>query len=671
MRILALILLVSITTLVSGAELPSLPELEAQLARSEALQLMDAQYDLARQRVSIEEHRQGASFYSNTSFSDNDEVVDVGRTRSYRQLGSGIGIRLPILGSRLQWLANLADTTLAVAREESEREAKRRELLKQLRQAYATYWAAQQNESLSVAYASDEPTVERGLMLRTKAGLLLDSDRLEFMSGFALAHRDQISARSDRERALDSMRLLVNNNIEDGTARRPNLAVCSPNPDTISNWADAYPDVKFLKAALMQLDSDPRSNPMFPVNAEIRAGYQRTTEWPTQEQGGSAAITLSFDVPLNFISQRRVLQSSAATMRSQAQLAYELRKTEVEQAIRTLLRQRSVLDQSLQFARLRLAAARESVRERELRAASLAGDVMEQLQQSRLARYHAAKEVIDAELSLQLWSAQWSLYAPAVCTTRAQYVWSSEKTLKQLRTQTRGAQRDVNALLISLDADQLSRYRDQPSSLNAALTGAHAQGLRVELLLGEPRWILPEHRGELLSIVDEFSTFAFDGIHLDLEPNQLPQHDGTEVLEQLVATLKAVRSHTALPLELSVHPRYLTAQIDGRSLGDHLIDNDVAATLMIYVSNPNRVIEIAQPLLDRYPNLQQRIALSVENTLSPEESLYALEPQERERRIALIESTLTMRNFVGITLQPAAAERTALSAQTDRELAGS
>jgi outer membrane protein TolC len=652
-----------VATSTFGAELPPLSELESRLAASDSLRLMDAQYDLARQRMNMEAHRQGASFYSNTSFSDNDEVVDVGRTRSYRQLGSGVGLRLPVLGSRLQWQANLADSALAVARRENERELKRRELLLQLRQAYATYWAAQQTESLSAAYAADEPAIEQGLMLRTKAGLLLDSDRLEFMSGFALARRDQMSAQNDRQRALDSMRLLVNSNLSDGTAQRPSVAVCAPDTTAISQWAEAHPDVKFLQAAFKQLDFDPRTSPWFPINAEIRAGYQRTTEWPTQEQGGSAAVTLSFDVPLNFMSQRRVLRSSAETERSQARLAYEVRKAEVEQAMRNLLRQRALLDQSLQFARLRLRASDEAVRERELRAASLAGDVMEQLQQSRLARYQAAKALVDAELSLALWSADWSLYAPASCTSRAQYVWSSESTLEELRTpgsQLR-SQPAVNTLLLSLDAEQLARYRAAPAALNAALRGAHARGMRVELLLGEPTWILPEHRSQLLHIIDAFSSAAFDGIHLDLEPDQLADIDSSEALHELAVTLESVRAHTQLPIDLSLHPRYLAAEVDGRSLGDRLVENSISVTLMIYVANPHRVIEIARPLLERYPDLQQRIALSLESTLPREESLYAVDPAERERRFDTIESALQFRNFSGLTLQLAANQRAALS----------
>jgi hypothetical protein len=78
--------------------------------------------------------------------------------------------------------------------------------------------------------------------------------------------------------------------------------------------------------------------------------------------------------------------------------------------------------------------------------------------------------------------------------------------------------------------------------------------------------------------------------------------------------------------------------------------------LMIYVANAERAIEIAQPLLQRYPSLTQRVALSTEDTLSREESLHYVDADERARRIALIESKLAAPNFRGITIQPSVAK---------------
>jgi outer membrane protein TolC len=645
----------------SAAPMPTLEELEAQLEGSKAMQILDAEYEIARNRMLQEDGRHGASFYSQTSFSDNDEVVDVGRSRSYRQFSSGVGVRVPVLGSRLKWQESLAEREQDLARVDTERELRRRTLLRDLRRAYATYWASQRHQSLSRSYLRDEAAIERALTMRTQAALLLDADRLEFMSGFSMARRDEALSEANRARALRTLRMLVNGEVPEGVAMHPAVAPsCAPAESSIAGWVAQHPEVRFLRQFEASAQATPRDSPLYTVNSEIRIGYHTSTEWPVEQQGGSAAITWSFDVPINFMNQRKLSRASAAATRSHAQLELELRSEQVEQELRELLAQRSVLEQSLHFATVRLAAADESVRERELRAVKLAGDVIEQLQQSRLARYDAAKAVVDAELALASWSAQWSMHAPQTCRPRGLYVWSSQSVIERLakgsaQGVTQKASEDqAGILLVSLDAAQIRTYSRDPGQLRDALQAAHRRGQKVELLLGEPTWLLPEHRDGLLDIVRGLRSLPFDGLHLDIEPDQL---DGLSASTKAswpnwLATVRAVREISPWPVDASMHPRYLGERIDARALGEHLSELDVAVTLMIYVANPERVVEIAQPLLSRYPQLRQRIALSSEDSLSREESLHHLTPSERARRIAFIEATLAAPNFRGITLQP-------------------
>jgi hypothetical protein len=78
----------------------------------------------------------------------------------------------------------------------------------------------------------------------------------------------------------------------------------------------------------------------------------------------------------------------------------------------------------------------------------------------------------------------------------------------------------------------------------------------------------------------------------------------------------------------------------------------VTVTLMIYVANPERVRQIAEALLARFPRLPQRVALSLEDTLDRDESLHSYSPEERAKRVSLVESGLSQANFRGIALQP-------------------
>jgi hypothetical protein len=212
----------------------------------------------------------------------------------------------------------------------------------------------------------------------------------------------------------------------------------------------------------------------------------------------------------------------------------------------------------------------------------------------------------------------------------------------------------ITRLLLSLSTPELKRYQQEITPLRAALDSAHERGLTVELLLGEPSWLLPAHRDELLKIVKDLRALPFDGLHLDIEPDQLAgAGEAPEpLLLGVLETAQAVRRVSPWRVEISLHHRYLSARLGSSTLGDALSDADIAVTVMTYVANPERVIQIARPLLERYPRLTVHVALSLESSLNTEESLYQYPAEERARRISAIEAGLQTPNFAGLTFQP-------------------
>lgn len=644
-----------------ASAMPTLAELEARIDGSSQIQLVQSDYELARRRLELERRSHGASLYSQAMASENDDVIDVNRTHSYTALGAGIGVKVPVLGSRLQWQESVSRSELDVARQESLRELQRREILRDLRKAYAEYWAAQRLASLSREILETEPLVESQLTRRTRSGLLLDSDRLELMSGFALARRDTAVAEADQQRALMTMRTLVSGPLEGGLAARPQMTPgCARTDEMIPSWVDAHPEVSFLREAAARAQFSPRDSALYGVSSDIRVGYLTATEWPNAQRGGSAAVTWSFEVPIEMLSHRGLAQATAQAERIRAQRAYEDRRQQIMQDVRNLMSQRAVLEESLRLAQVRFAAGNEAVREKELRSAKWAGDVIEQLQQVRLTRYGSAKTLVEAELALARWNADWQMVSASTCRPRGLYAWSSDSVLANLTIHaTRpvpspdGAE-GITRLLLSFSAPELKRYQQDAAPLRAALDSAHERGLVVELLLGEPSWLLPAHRDELLRIVQDLRALPFDGLHLDIEPDQLAStgESPDSLLMGLIETAQAVRRVSPWRVEISLHPRYLDAQLGSTTLGGALSDADIAVTLMTYVANPERVIQIARPLLERYPRLTVHVALSLESSLGAEESLYTYSAEERARRISAIEAGLQTPNFAGLTFQP-------------------
>jgi len=430
----------------------------------------------------------------------------------------------------------------------------------------------------------------------------------------------------------------------------------------IPSWVEAQPEVSFLREAAARAQFSPRDSALYEVNSDIRIGYLTATEWPNAQHGGSAAITWSFEVPIEMLSHHGLAQATAQAERNRAQRAYEERRRQIAQEMRNLMNQRAVLDESLRLAQVRFAAGNEVVREKELRSAKWAGDVIEQLQKARLTRYAAAKALIEAESTLARWNADWQMVSASTCRPRGLYAWSSVAVLSNLATRatkpvtTLDGAEGITRLLLSLSAPELKRYQQNVAPLRAALDSAHERGLSVELLLGEPSWLLPAHRDELLKIVQDLRALPFDGLHLDIEPDQLAGlgEAPTSLLPDVLETAQAVRRVSPWRVEISLHPRYLDAQLGSTTLGAALSDADIAVTLMTYVANPERVIQIVRPLLERYPRLTVHVALSLENSLSAEESLYGYPADERARRINAVEAGLQTPNFAGLTFQPSA-----------------
>jgi hypothetical protein len=221
----------------------------------------------------------------------------------------------------------------------------------------------------------------------------------------------------------------------------------------------------------------------------------------------------------------------------------------------------------------------------------------------------------------------------------------------------------IRRLLISLDAQQMQRALADPAPLVRAVRSTHEQGFSVELLLGDPTWIRPGGREQLLALIAGLKSVPFDGVHLDLEPAQLdPAPDKLPgLLVSLTRTLAAVSLASPWPVAMSTHPRDLDVQLPRMRLGNVQLERasfaqalrelKVSPTLMVYVANPERAVAIAEPLLQRYPQLSFSVALSLEKSLPREESLWAYPPDERRQRIERVERELASANFRGVTLE--------------------
>lgn len=657
--------------------LPPLAQLEARAALSPAAQLADRAYTAESASLRADRVGLGLSAFGDIGAARNHDIIDPEHSYAYSQAMGGAGLTLPLLGSRLQLQSGLDDRRAQLASLEARRQLEQRDMVGRLRKAYAAYWQAQRLDILAASYLADEPQIQRALALRTRAGLTLDSDRLDALSSFDLARRDEAEGTMARAGALAAMRDLTGLQLDGGVAVRPLVpAECIAQDAGRTDWADADPELVALRKVIAVRATDPRDSPFYSVQSNVQLSFQSQDQLTTGRHGSSAALTWWFQVPVAYGSQRRLLSEAASAQLASARLEYQLRRQELAEQRSALIAKLGVLRQARDLAATRLAAAEAAVGERTLRAQTLDGDVLERLQQAQAARYAAATGLVEAEAGLVEWYGDWARFDTARCAAadapaprepddtskrgdRALYVWKAAPWL----TQADGAAADgrfaalraagVTRILVSLDAAQMAQALADPGALADAVRRTHQHGISVALLLGDPHWILPQDRPALIRIIATLRSVPFDALHLDLEPEQLagPAQRTPALLASLADTLAAATLASPWPIGISIHPRDLDVPVDGTPFGVLLGRLRISPTLMIYVSNPERAIAIAAPLLQRYPDLTFRVAVSLEGSLPRAESLRPFPDAERSRRIAQIESQLAAPNFAGLSFE--------------------
>jgi hypothetical protein len=104
------------------------------------------------------------------------------------------------------------------------------------------------------------------------------------------------------------------------------------------------------------------------------------------------------------------------------------------------------------------------------------------------------------------------------------YIWNSRALLDSalrpselLRLKRAG----MTHLLVGLTGEQVAAGADTERALQQLVAAGHGERMRVSLLLGDPEWILPQGRQSLLDLIQRYRGIGFDGLHLDLEVEQL------------------------------------------------------------------------------------------------------------------------------------------------------
>jgi len=699
---------------------PEAAAVSAALARDEALE-------------TLQDQRTGAKYFGGVTYGySNEPIYETSAEKNrYNKLSVTGGLTFPLLGTlQKEKLDKLEAETTAL---KTQRDSGMFFLnnLVTLRKAYATLWIEQQKAEAANRFLQTEGETSYILQERQNQGLLLPTDRLEFLAVYSDARRDIAASQLRRLQAWKTICRITGRTWDmPAKVTAPTLPAIDGRTIDLSS----YPEIVFQKKLVSQYEKRYDETRRIDREADLTVGLTAARDYPGAT-GNGAYIAFSMKEPIKQVGAKDQAKLAAADDLARArneELFFRMKiNSRAEETLAAL--NYASADVSARTAHLLVMA--EAIREKTLRRAVLPGDTFEQLQHSKSQYYRTVLEMLDHEeiflhsaIELvsfvypdglksepqqriifisdnndarnKLLAPKWldsrdsqdavslpldfsylpKLAVPAVSfgpveplttkdsrkvtslslkkTKAAVYVWDARPFL-QGSTRTEELNQIVAAgfshMLISFTRQQIDDFSSLYASreLEALLAAAKGRGIRADLLLGDPTWAEPEHRGELLLLVRQMQKFGFAGLHLDIEPDSLPDaaNRRAELLAGLADTVKAVKETTKLPVSISIHPRYLEGELGVVAAKKLLPLGLEEVVVMLYSNNPQSTGRRMAAIMAANPNQSFAVAQSVETNIPSLETYAGHTPGEFAAAMHLLEDQLSVYGLKEITIQ--------------------
>lgn len=672
--------------------------------------------------------RSGWKLLGRAAAGHTSEPVDADRSRDYEFLALRLGLRYPLLGSRAQERNQVRDAETAALVAGTEKNLIALEILGEVRRAYLGYWSAVEKSRLTQAFLASETTARQLLDLRHDQGELLAADRLQALARYAAARRDLARLQMEEDLALARLNRLTDSRL---TGFEPTFPAIGGFCDDVLHLAARLREHPTLQLEQHRLARQ-RERGQSPTSDQIDSGVGLYQSVGQEFPGGGSASTVAavdFQMPLGAFAAGEAAKARQQARARQAERHVHGERERLLSEAESLHFAARYQEHNLEFARQRVRAAEERVRERFLRAALLEGGNLAHLQEAVFAYYEATLALLEAEhnclqlkadlarlvpaadaggcphclappvgaaprLNLAILGRQ--LYdelgraldhaalragsrrlfvggtAPAAALTPEEMAAGAtvpvrvvapaappsaativpEKISEPPRprpvavirmTRQRGLaavlghpellpvwQNDdsddwvgrfsrnqpFDSLLIALDGhqrEQLTHDADLRRRFSELLGGLAGAGIRPDLMLETPAWMLPAGRPQLFATITSLSDLPFGGLHLALDPAALAKgpRGQSELLGELRNTLVGAIAKSPWPVSASLRPRELEALSAEQSLGARLETLQLEyLALLLEGTTGTQAVRQAEPLLALYPGLRFRVVQS-------------------------------------------------------------
>ncbi|MGA4635985.1 hypothetical protein ACPA5B_19115 [Pseudomonas solani] len=601
---------------------------------------LEARYAAREQR----DAESGWEMFGNANVGRYRELVTDDLRDDYYGRSFALGLRYSLLGSLQRKVDAVREADRDAQLGEVEQGLARARQRLALRSAYADWWRADNERRLCAGALDAARRAEDQVQERLAGKWILPSDaRLMHSEWTAVTRRCQLqdALLDDTRASLESLGVQLR--AGDSPVAEPLAA----HPRRLAEWRDlldAHPRVASRRAELASAEAQ-RERPWYSaIDSYFTLAQTREERSGSPDSGSGLSAGITVSAPLDLLDYGSSRQREGESRYQAASLGLEAERGRLLRELgKVLERQRRSVDEYV-WRSERREAIDGIIGERSRRGDLDGNDAALRLLQAEVDRYNAGFAQIAAwhgawleESALRLFgddsadfaallgdrSLRWqdTEVAPApgqdAAWNQGAYIWRSAPLLDpgQREAQLKALQAaGIAELHLGLDGGQLARLERTRGELRALIDAAHQRGMRVNLLLGDPAWIRPDGREDLAQLIGSLRDLPFDGLHLDLEVEQLGWPVPDRRLDDWLASLERARQASPWPLMISSHPRWF-AEEAGRQpcvpcalerLGVHRV------SLMIYTRNPQRSAERALAIAQRWPQLRFRLAQSLE-----------------------------------------------------------
>jgi hypothetical protein len=548
------------------------------------------------------------------------------------------------------------------------------ESLRIVRLAYLDWWNAERKRHAASVFLSGGHVADSILKFRSAQSLVLERDRLEFLTAYALAVRD--SARAGA--IIEASRIRISSQLG---VELPSDVVPSTPVIRIPKMTTPPAQAPLLRLPLESVERQWWSS--WNVDAGVSG---RLDLYFDGTNANDARLFVAADIPLwkqNDAPQARLVQQAEneviSARESRLRSSREEERREREAWCRSTHR-------AMEFAHDRLVGLEEFGRVASLRRAKMDDEPLEKQLTAATMYFKGLMDAWDAEAEFLLHHAELGLLSDSpgdsVLAWNAEplqerwitpfgtpkteqavarggfFVWDASALLdSRLKSFEPLATQGVRRLAISFNPLQVDSLLVRGSlywNLRQSLRELEKSGFVLDLLLGDPLWLLPAGRKSLASLVYNLEELPFDAICLDMEPEQLPAGilPANKVAQAFSETVRAVNQATVKPISLVVHHRWLASGA-GLAAGVRAAGVDTLV-VMAYVGNTNAIVSRMDGWIKEAGPLALRVAVSVERppVLLPGETFAALGKNGVLRAMASLDSSLSAKpNFAGWMIQ--------------------